>query len=202
MKKNLLKIYEGFFDNITDDLDKLNPNQDDGFGDVNSGIYDEHDFILSPYKNPEFFYGLCKFCEDYYKLNISPNKKGFTQKDLDKITYLDTFFYVSYFQNVTSLDELQYFHNLEKIHNFSFYQCTKLKSIKLPENLKEIYVYSFLRCLSLEKIIIPKNIKIIEHGAFEECKSLKEIIIPEKFKNRIESIFDNVNLTKVNITYI
>src|SRR5574344_1045430 len=150
MKKNLLKIYEGFFDNITDDLDKLNPNQDDGFGDVNSGIYDEHDFILSPYKNPEFFYGLCKFCKDYYKLNISPNKKGFTQEDLDKITYLDTFFYVSYFKNLTSLNELQYFYNLREIRMLCFYNCTKLKSVIFPKNLKIIRNYSFDRCISLK----------------------------------------------------
>ena len=43
MKKNILNLYEGFFD----DLDQLNKNQDDGFGDVNGNIYDEHDFILS-----------------------------------------------------------------------------------------------------------------------------------------------------------
>ena len=44
MKKNLLKIYESFFD----DLDKLNSNQDnDEFSDLNNKVYDEHDFILS-----------------------------------------------------------------------------------------------------------------------------------------------------------
>ena len=45
MKRNLLKIYEGFFD----DLDKLNPNQNkedkedkvnDKFSDVNGHVYD------------------------------------------------------------------------------------------------------------------------------------------------------------------
>ena len=188
--------------NFFDDLNKLNQGTEDNeFSDLNSKVYDEHDYILDEKHNSQFFYSLCEFCKNNYP-DLPSNKGGFFKKDLDQIIYIDTFFYMSYFQNVTSLNELQYFHNLEKIHNFSFYQCTKLKSIKLPENLKEIYVYSFLRCLSLEKIIIPKNIKIIEHGAFEECKSLKEIIIPEKFKNDMENIFYQVDLTKVNITYI
>jgi hypothetical protein len=200
MKKNLLKIYEGFFDNITDDLDKLNPNQDDGFGDVNSGIYDEHDFILSPYKNPEFFIGLCNFCKDHYP-DLPSNENGFTQEDLDKITYLDDI--KGYFDNVTSLNELHYFHNLEKIFSRCFYNCPKLKSIIFPKNLKFIRKYSFSNCDSLEEIIFPKNISNIEYFSFAWCYKLKKITIPEKFKYKLEDIFYAVYLKKkINITYI
>ena len=60
MKKNILNLYEGFFD----DLDKLN--QDDGFGAVNRDIYDQHNYILSLDKNPKFFEALYKFCKDYF----------------------------------------------------------------------------------------------------------------------------------------
>ena len=197
MKKNILNLYEGFFD----DLDQLNK-KNDGFGDVNANIYDQHDFILSPYKNPEFFYGLCKFCEDYYKLNISPNKKGFTQKDLDKITYLDTFFYVSYFKNLTSLNELQYFYNLREIKMVCFYNCTKLKSVIFPKNLKIIRNYSFDRCISLNEISFPEDIQEIESFSFFDCKNIKKIIIPKRFNHKIKSIFNKVDLTNVDITYI
>ena len=44
MKKNILNLYEGFFD----DLDKLNKNLNkedkvnDGFGEVNGKVYDEY----------------------------------------------------------------------------------------------------------------------------------------------------------------
>ena len=63
MKKNILNLYENFLD----DLDKLNQDKKNKeFGDVNSGVYDEHDFILSQDKNPEFFKGLCEFCKKYY----------------------------------------------------------------------------------------------------------------------------------------
>src|SRR5574344_321396 len=90
MKKNLLKIYEGVFDNITDDLDKLNPNKGkDEFGEVNRDVYSKHDYILSPNKNPEFFYVLCDFCKDYY-LGLPSNENGFIQNDLDKIIHIDS----------------------------------------------------------------------------------------------------------------
>ena len=116
MKKNLLKIYESFFD----DLDKLNKNlnkedkENDEFGAVNGNIYDEHNYILSPDRNPEFFYALCEMCKGIFD-DLPSNENGFTQEDLDKITYLDTFFYVPYFKNLTSLNELQYFYNLREI---------------------------------------------------------------------------------------
>ena len=81
MKKNLLKIYESFFD----DLDKLNQDKvNDEFGEVNGHIYDEYSYILSPDKNPEFFEGLCNMCKDYYP-NLPSNENGFTQEDLNQI---------------------------------------------------------------------------------------------------------------------
>ena len=173
MKKNILNLYEGFFD----DLDKLNPNQDDGFRGTNDQVYNKHNYILSPDKNPEFFYGLCDMCE-YYQ--IPYNKNGFLQEDLDKITFIKSDNdWISFFQDIISLDELQYFHNLKKIYSWSFYNCRDLKSI-----------------------IFPENLKVIQDNAFDGRSSLKEIIIPEKFKDSIEYIFYNVDLTKVNITYI
>ena len=199
MKKNLLKIYESFFD----DLDKLNQDKvNDEFGAVNRDIYDEHDIILSPDKNPEFFYDLCDFCKDYYS-DLPSNINGFTQEDLNQITLINSDDNCcSYFENVTSLDELKYFHNLRKINDYSFYNCRDLKSIIFPENLKVIQDNAFSGRNSLEKIIIPKNIQVIRKYAFCYCTSLKEIIIPERFKDNMKYIFDKVDLTKVNITYI
>ena len=219
MKKNILNLYEGFLD----DLDKLNKNQDDGFRGTNDQVYDEHDYILSPYKNHEFFEGLCNMCKDK---GFQYNENGFTQKDLDKITYIDSDYNgYSYFKKVTSLDELQYFNNLKTIGNYcfsdclnlksvifpqnlekieidTFYNCVSLKELKIPNFLKEINKFAFYNCVSLEKIIIPKNIQVIRKYAFCYCTSLKEIIIPERFKNNMKYIFYGVDLTKVNITYI
>src|SRR5574344_1169119 len=222
MKKNLLKIYESFFD----DLDKLNQDKvNDEFGRTNANIYDEHDFILSQDKNPEFFEGLCEMCGRYYP-DLPSNKNGFSQEDLNQITLINSDDNCcSYFQDVTSLDELQYFHNLEIIKLFSFTNCIKLKSVIFPKNLKkfwdscfshctsleklnfpdsikEIYNLSFYYCSSLEEIILPENIKKISNTAFYDCSSLKKIIIPERFKDNMKYIFYEVNLKKINITYI
>ena len=184
MKKNLLKIYESFFD----DLDKLNQDKvNDEFGAVNRDIYDQHNYILSPDKNPEFFYDLCDFCKDYYP-DLPSNRNGFALKDLNQITLINSDDNCcSYFKNVTSLDELQYFHNLEKIKIYSFKSCKELKSVIFPENLQ---------------IIHACDLQIIHACAFSKCSSLKKIIIPERFKNNMKYIFYGVDLTNVDITYI
>ena len=205
--------------NFLDDLDQLNQHkEDDGFKDLNAQIYDEHDYILGPYKNPEFFYALCNMCDLCKKENIfrgnqiSYNENGFTKEDLDQIKVLFLFFNddsktniikKDFFDNVTSLNELHYFHNLEKIFSWCFYNCPKLKSIIFPEkNSLKIGMYSFSNCISLEKVFFPKNIIEIRPYSFSYCTSLKEITIPKKFKDNIKNIFYYVDLTKVNITYI
>ena len=296
MKNNVLNLCGGFFD----DLDKLNSNQDnDEFSDLNNKVYNEHDFILSQNKNPEFFEGLCNMCKDK---EIPYNENGFTQNDLDKIKILSNkscikdFFVGTYFKNVTSLDELQYFNNLLTIDMCCFFNCKKLKSIIFPKNLQKIDRHVFEACIYLKKvdfskienfklilggssfsstsidnlifpknleiihemcfynsvflenIIFPENLQKIQYGAFANCKSLKKlifnnnikkidrnafdscfsleevyipsniekigdksfanctslekIIIPERFKDNIKNIFDGVNLTKIDITYI
>src|SRR5574344_884029 len=161
MKKNILNLYENFLD-ITSDLDKLNSNKNDEFGEVNSSIYDEHDYILSLDKNPEFFKDLCEMCEDYFP-NLPSNKNGFTQEDLNQITYIKANKYSdTFFENITSLDELQYFHNLKMIDSFSFYKCNDLKSVIFPKNLQIINICSFTSCYSLKEIKFPENLIDIE----------------------------------------
>ena len=209
MNKNLLKIYEGFFD----DLDQLNKNQDDEFGGINSQVYDEHNYILGPYKNPEFFEGLCNMCEQYYP-GLPSDRNGFTQEDLNQIKNIyprNSLGLDSYFKHVISLDELQYFNHLKKIKSLSFYKCKKLKSVIFPKNFKEIEDDAFNNCTSLkeiklsnkikflgegcfwltslEKVVIPESVEEIENGAFAYCYSLKEIIIPKRFKYYMSGIF-------------
>ena len=225
MNKNLLKIYESFLD----DLDKLNQDKvNDEFGEVNGNIYDEHNYILSPDRNPEFFYALCEMCKGIFD-DLPSNENGFTQEDLNQITCLflnrtneNT---KSYFENVTSLDELQYFNNLKIIPSWCFFNCEELKSVIFPKNLEILEMFSFGGCISLEELDFPehlleinsaafvtcsslkkvkinKDIQKIKGSAFTGCPSVKEIIIPEKFKSRIKVIFNNIKLKMTNITYI
>ena|SRR5574344_338825 len=188
--------------NFFDDLDQLNKGTENNeFSDLNNKIYDEHNYILSPYKNPEFFDGLRNMVR-----NIPYTENGFTQKDLDEITIIYSNNGRSYFQYVTSLNELKYFNNLKIIDYYDFDNCRDLKSIIFPENLKYIRKYAFNWCTSLKEIIFPENIKEIDNYAFNWCTSLEKIVIPKRFKNEkyytIESIFSYVDISKVNITYI
>ena len=210
--------------NFFDDLNKLNQGTEDNeFSDLNSKVYDEHDYILDEKHNPEFFKALCEFCK-HEKIHYNIN--GFTQKDLNQITYIDSdMFAKSYFQDVTSLDELQYFNNLEILDNYTFSSCQKLKSIILPKNLKEIRNNVFYCCTSLKEIIIPNSVEKIDYNAFQwctrlkkviiqnnikfittpcfgKCISLEKIVIPKKFKDNINKIFCDTDLSKVDITYI
>ena len=166
--------------NFFDDLNKLNQGTEDNeFSDLNNEVYDQHNYILDKKHNPEFFKALCEFCK-HEKIHYNIN--GFTQKDLNQITKLKQKFNdwsLSYFKNVTSLNELQYFYNLREIRMLCFSYCKKLKSIILPKNLEIIYEYSF-----------------------EHCSSLNEIVIPKRFKSLMKNIFSEVNLKRINITYI
>ena len=174
MKKNILNLYEGFFD----DLDKLN--QDDEFGDVNGHIYDEHDVILSPDKNPEFFETLNNYYDFYH---LSHHQNYFTKNDFLKITELNVFrnkfgLWHSYFQKIKSANELKYFFNLKKINDLVFENCHELKSIELPINLEYIGWHCFSSCNNLNSIILPNNLKKIDTGSFSACVKLKNINIP------------------------
>ena len=205
-----------------DDLNKLNKdNLDNEFSRINDQVYDKHDYILSPYKNPEFFYNLLNMCKKRF---FPYNENGFTQEDLGQIPYIESnLFNSSFYDNVTSLDELQYFNNLKEIFGWCFYNCQKLKSVILPKNLQNISSNGFYYCRSLEKVvfpeniqsiesnsfslctslkelIFPKNIQFIDDYSFQECSSLEKIIIPERFKDNMKNIF--TYLSKVDITYI
>ena len=180
--------------NFFDDLDKLNKNKDDNFKELNNKIYNEHDFILSSYKNSEFFESLCNMCK-YEK--IPYNENGFTQENLDQITFISTNeLKHTFFENVTSLDELQYFHNLKFFYNYSFNFCTKLKSVILPENTQKISMNLFSNCISLKEIKLPENFNEISYGAFENSYFLKKIIISENIKNIGDCAFSGCSSLK------
>src|SRR5574344_913802 len=123
-------------------------------------------------------------CKDYYP-NLPSNENGFTQEDLNQITCLFTSKdnnSNSYFEKITSLDELKYFNNLKEIKPFCFYHCTKLKSVIFPKNLQNISSNGFYYCRSLEKVVFPANIQSIESNSFSDCFSLKKLKFPDSIK--------------------
>ena len=75
-------------------------------------------------------------------------------------------------ESITSFDELQYFTGLTSIGNYTFSECTFLKSITLPNSVTSIGDLAFFRCTLLSNINIPINLQEIGFGAFNECISL------------------------------
>ena len=65
------------------------------------------------------------------------------------------------------------------IGNYSFSDCTGLKSITLPDTLTSIGKLAFDKCSSLESVTLPDKITSISPAAFYNCTGLKSIIIPD-----------------------
>ncbi len=87
---------------------------------------------------------------------------------------------------------------LERIGNFAFRDCTKLKIIQMPNTVKEIGMSTFINCSSLTDVQLSNNLKTISFRAFGDCLSLKEITIPEGVQEMGGFVFQSCNLTKIS----
>lgn len=119
---------------------------------------------------------------------------------------------------------------IQKIGDYSFYDCDRLKSlilpssieciginafescdslvsIKLNEGLKYIHGYAFISCYSLESIDMPNTVTSIGDGAFSGCTNLRSV----KLSNALTSLSSRMfaqckSLTEViipnSVTYI
>lgn len=91
--------------------------------------------------------------------------------------------------------------NIEKLPNYLFNNCQKLKEVKLPDTIKTIEEGAFWCCFDLEKINLPSNLETIEYQAFYRT-GLKRIDCPDKLKSIEEQAFYiSENLTEINLNY-
>ena len=63
--------------------------------------------------------------------------------------------------------------SVTSIGDFSFDNCTSLKSITIPDSVTSIGYSAFLNCTSLESITIPGSVTSIGNFSFDNCTSLK-----------------------------
>lgn len=74
--------------------------------------------------------------------------------------------------------------NIEIIDEYSFAECTELKTIMFEQDSKLTTIGSsaFVSCTSLENIKIPNSVSSLGTGAFGDCISLKEFPITSETK--------------------
>lgn len=71
-----------------------------------------------------------------------------------------------------------YYSTIEnKIGNYMFYKCPKLRSVILPETAVFMGFYAFSECKSLESVYISKSIMGIGTQAFYKCPDFKAIYV-------------------------
>ena len=89
----------------------------------------------------------------------------------------------------------------EKIEDYVFGQCTRLKTITIPDSVTSIGEWAFHNCASLSSVTISGNVTSIGERAFYSCSSLKEVIIPMGVKKIGAYAFCDCNsLTSVTIS--
>lgn len=109
----------------------------------------------------------------------------------DGITFIaDLAFYGSAITSVTIPE------GVTSLNNYTFENCTKLKTVNLPSTLISINDGVFSGCSALEKINLPKNLKTIGKSAFSQCSSLKTVT----FNSKLESIGDYAFMECIKLT--
>lgn len=82
----------------------------------------------------------------------------------------------------------------------NFKDCYNLEEIYLPDSIEKIKNYTFQRCEKLRIVNIPSNVKILPTDMFSHCKSLEEIVIPDGVETISSTAFYNcINLQKVTM---
>lgn len=66
--------------------------------------------------------------------------------------------------------------SIEKIGDFAFSECDKLKTVTMNEGLTHIGEGAFRKC-AIETVIVPDTVTYIGDYAFSECSSLKSVTL-------------------------
>ncbi len=104
------------------------------------------------------------------------------------------------FAHCTSLKNIEFEEDIEKIYDQLFLRCTGLKEFTIPKTVKEIGVSAF-SATELETVVIPSSVTKINGYAFRNCEKLRTVVIPDsvtEIKN--DAFFNCANLTYASIS--
>ena len=105
------------------------------------------------------------------------------------------------FCNCLSLTSIIIQNGITTLDYAAFDNCTNLTSIIIPSSVTHIKNNCFASCFNLKSIRIPKSVTRIDNKAFLLCVNLDSITIPRMFEPNISEIFNQVNLSRVEIIY-
>lgn len=158
----------------------------------------EEDVVMTSVSNPGFMASV-------YHAGFSASKDKLTQEEADKVIELPESF--GYASSYTSLEELQYFHNLRRIGRNAFQSKGCGGKVIIPDSVEEIYSGAFKNCSNITEVILPKNLRKIEAETFYGCRALTAINIPSSvseigdkafmYTDKLKQITLNSEVTKI-----
>lgn len=122
-----------------------------------------------------------------YNAGLVANESYSLKEEVEKITAEQlqpgtdstTSIFFSQRINIRNFDEFEYFTNVNKIKDYTFYSCIGLQNITIPNSLTEIGYCAFTGCTNLTSITIPDSVTEIGERAFYSCTSLTSVNIPD-----------------------
>ena len=75
------------------------------------------------------------------------------------------------------------------ISNWTFANCSSLRSVTIPDSVTSIGDLAFSACYSLTSITIPDSVTSIGYQAFSDCSLLRSVVIPNSVTSIGEGAF-------------
>ena len=119
-------------------------------------------------------------CRNLVSIKVDGKNKSF--KSVDNILFNKSKSRLICYPSCINSEKYDIPDSVTSISDWSFCECTYLKSIIVPDSVEEIGEGAFYRCTSLEEIVIPDSVTRIDDVAFRDCVNLNKIVIPDSVR--------------------